>query len=318
MRVRLNARPDNSLYFKMLKRLSLISTLSGLIALSSTAHAATSRLALFDEETTPDWSLSASNSSVSGLNLSLPIQHSQLGNHKHHIYTLSGDTDTMPPTTGDRAGLIKDTKYFFAYQAAIVGLLYFSPQSFSGWSDEQKDEFSFDKYRNNIRHAVWDTDQWEINYFLHPYWGSAYYVRARERGFDENTAFWYSAALSASFEFGFEAFFEEPSLQDIIVTPVAGSFLGMYFMKLRKEIRNRHAGGGEKHWSDSWIMGLTDPLGTMNAKTDQWFSDDESSAQLSPVIALPAYRSSELDSSLNNRYRLAQVPALGMQYSYRW
>ncbi len=301
----------------MFKRLSLISTLTGLMTLSSASYATSAPRVQLSEEISPGWSLSTANS-LSGLNLALPAQGTRLNNQNHNIYSLSDDGNPPAPYAPDRAGLIKDTKYFFIYQVAIVGLLYISPQSFSGWSDEQKDEFSFDKYKNNVRHAVWDSDQWDINYILHPYWGSAYYIRARERGYDENTAFWYSAALSASFEFGFEAFFEEPSLQDIIVTPVAGSFLGMYFMKLRKEIRARLASGGEKHWSDSWIMGLTDPLGTMNATTSQWFNDDDSSAHLSPVIAMPAYRTSELDHSLDNRYRLTQVPALGMQYSYRW
>ena len=298
----------------MLRRTSLISALLGLISLSTATHAAPTPYSLLNNNDTGNWSLH----SPSGLALGLPAEGIRFEPRDRHIYSVSGDIDTPPPSSADKAGLIQDTKYFFAYQVAIVGLLYISPQSFSGWSDEQKDEFSFDKYKNNVRHAVWDSDQWDINYIMHPYWGSAYYVRARERGYDENTAFWYSAALSASFEFGFEAFFEEPSLQDIIVTPVAGAFMGMYFMKLRKEIRARHANGEKETWGDSWIMALTDPLGAMNAKTDEWFGDDESSASLSPVIALPAYRATDFDASLDNRYRLTQVPVLGMQYSYRW
>jgi len=300
----------------MLRRTSLISALAGLISLSAATHAAPTPYSLSDSGNTGNWTLNSS----SGLALELPSEGIKYEPQSRNIYSISGDIDTQPPASGDKAGLIQDTKYFFAYQVAIVGLLYISPQSFSGWSDEQKDEFSFDKYKNNVRHAVWDSDQWDINYIMHPYWGSAYYVRARERGYDENTAFWYSAALSASFEFGFEAFFEEPSLQDIIVTPVAGAFLGMYFMKLRKEIRARHAAGEKQTWGDTWIMALTDPLGAMNAKTDQWFGDDEngSHSQLAPVIALPAYRASEFDASLDNRYRLTQVPVVGVQYSYRW
>lgn len=307
----------------MFKRINLISALSGLLALSATCHAAlvvSETLSLFDGEVTSN-RVTMPATTLSALNLDLPAQYvqRQLAGRNHNIYSLSNN-GTAPSTAHapDKRGLIKDTKYFFAYQAAVVGILYLSPQSFSGWSDQQKDDFSFDKYRNNIRHAVWDSDQWDINYILHPYWGSAYYVRARERGFDENSAFWYSAALSASFEFGFEAFFEEPSLQDLIVTPVAGAFLGIYFMKLRRQIRARQASGDEAYWSDSWIMALTDPLGTMSAKTDEWFADDNSGSQLSPVIALPAYRNSELDSTLDNRYHLTQVPALGMQYNYRW
>ncbi len=300
----------------MLRRTALISTFAGLISLSAAPYAAPVTYSLAGNNSTASWALN----SPSNLTLNLPAQTIKYESLEHHTYSISGDIDTPPPSSADKAGLIKDTKYFFTYQVAIVGLLYISPQSFSGWSDEQKDDFSFDKYKNNIRHAVWDSDQWDINYVMHPYWGSAYYVRARERGYDENTAFWYSAALSASFEFGFEAFFEEPSLQDIIVTPVAGAFLGMYFMKVRKEIRARHARGEKETWGDRWIMALTDPLGAMNAKTDEWFYDGENGthSQLSPIIALPAYRPSNFDSSLENRYRLTQVPVLGMQYNFRW
>jgi len=304
------------LYSKILRRISHISVLGGLLTLAAASHAASEPSALFGGDRA-----NGSLNSPAPLNLGLPsLQSAEWGRNplRLNIHSLSGDIDALPARTADKAGLIKDTKYFFAYQVAIVGLLYISPQSFSGWSDEQKDDFSFDKYKNNIRHAVWDSDQWDINYIMHPYWGSAYYVRARERGYDENSAFWYSAALSASFEFGFEAFFEEPSLQDIIVTPVAGSFLGIYFMKLRKAIRARHADGGKERWSDSWIMALTDPLGAMNAKTDAWFMGDKNSARLLPVIALPAYRTSELDASLESRYRLTQIPALGLTYRYQW
>lgn len=292
----------------MFRSLSLVGALSGLIAFSTACQAAPEPISSFEANDAIYWP-STRSASASRLNLNLPTQQIS-GN----IYALDGDSSELSAVTPDKAGLIRDTKYFFAYQVVIVGLLYAAPQSFSGWTDEQKEDFSFEKYKNNVRHAVWDSDQWDINYILHPYWGSAYYVRARERGYDPNTAFWYSVALSTSFEYGFEALFEEPSLQDIIITPVAGSFLGIYFMKIRKDIRERRASGAPKRWYDSWLMGLTDPLGTMNKVTDRWFYDEKASASLSPVIALPAYRHTELD----NRYHLTQEPALGMQYSYRW
>jgi len=298
----------------MLKRLSLISSLTSLIALSTVlCHAASAGLTA-TEDPAHNYLLSSATT-LPALDLSLPGRGTT---NNSVLLALSEDEKHLAGYAPDKAGLIKDTKYFFFYQMTIVGLLYISPQSISGWSDEQKKEFSIKKYKNNARHAVWDSDQWEINYALHPYWGSAYYVRARERGYDENAAFWYSAALSASFEFGFEAFFEEPSLQDLIVTPVAGSFLGMYFMKLRNEIRARRSSNGKKRWSDSWIIGLTDPLGTVNATTSKWLDSNKNSARLSPVIAMPSFRTSEFDLSLDNRYRFTQVPALGMQYSYRW
>jgi O-acetylhomoserine/O-acetylserine sulfhydrylase len=60
--------------------------------------------------------------------------------------------------------------------------------------------------------------------------------RARERGFDERASFWYSFAMSTAYEFGAEALFEQPSIQDLIVTPVGGVILGEYFIRLRARI----------------------------------------------------------------------------------
>ncbi|WP_367115459.1 DUF3943 domain-containing protein, partial [Marivivens sp.] len=40
-----------------------------------------------------------------------------------------------------------------------------------------------------MSHPQLDSDDWYINYVVHPYWGGAYYVRARERGYTDRQAF---------------------------------------------------------------------------------------------------------------------------------
>ncbi|MGI9325215.1 MAG: DUF3943 domain-containing protein [Pseudomonadales bacterium] len=85
----------------------------------------------------------------------------------------------------------------------------------------------------NVRKPTWDSDDDFINYGLHPYWGATYFVRAQERGYGNKGAFWYSFALSSLYEFGAEAIFEEPSIQDFVVTPVVGSLIGTQFVRLR-------------------------------------------------------------------------------------
>jgi hypothetical protein len=174
----------------------------------------------------------------------------------------------------DFEGIKRDTWYFFGYQAAAIGIIYVMPESISGWSEESKDDFSLKDWRDNVSNPAWDKDKYYINYVLHPYWGAAYFVRARERGYNNHQSFWYSALLSSLYEFGFEALFEQPSIQDLVVTPVFGSLLGAYFMRLRETVKQRNIGVTEISTSDKVLMIATDPLGGLNRTVDKWFGRD--------------------------------------------
>lgn len=176
----------------------------------------------------------------------------------------------------DPAGLRRDTWYFFGYHVAAVGILYVMPESVTGWTDEQKSGYSMSVWRENATNPSFDTDKAYINYILHPYWGAAYYVRARERGYDSQGAFWYSVLLSTVFEFGVEALFEEPSIQDLIITPVVGSIVGHYFMGVRHNIRANSSARGHLTGGEKWGMVLTDPLGSLNRQVDKWIGREAS------------------------------------------
>lgn len=186
--------------------------------------------------------------------------------------------------TRDRRGLRRDTWYFLGYQAATIAILYAAPESVSGWTDEQKDEYSLSIWWDNVTHPAWDEDDYLINYVTHPYWGAAYYVRARERGYSGKEAFWYSVMLSSAYEFGAEALFEQPSIQDLVVTPVFGSLLGRYFMGVRDNIRERDIELGYRRTRDKWIWVLTDPLGSLNRRFDKIFGW-ETELHVRPYIA---------------------------------
>jgi hypothetical protein len=181
-----------------------------------------------------------------------------------------GETDRwrVPPATSpDWSGLGRDTGYFLGYQFVAIGVLYIAPESISGWSEEDKANYSFNKWKENVRNPTWDDDAWWINYITHPYWGAAYYIRGRERGLEPMSAFWFSALLSTLFEFGAEALFEQPSYQDLVVTPIAGALIGEYlFAPLRNRIRAKDRLTG----SDKTLLFVTDPLGILNAEVDRW------------------------------------------------
>lgn len=162
----------------------------------------------------------------------------------------------------DWDGLKQDTVYFLGYQFVIIGLLYMMPENISSWSEEEKEKYSFGKWKNNVTEPVKDEDDYFINYVLHPYWGAAYYIRARERGYPGWNAFGYSVMLSTLYEYGAEALFEPVSAQDLIVTPVAGSLLGGFvFEPLRARIKRKPQ---PRSFSDQFLLVATDPLGAAN------------------------------------------------------
>ena len=165
----------------------------------------------------------------------------------------------------DWKGIGRDTAYFMGYQVVVAGALYLLPESVTKWTDEQK-RSTANKWAENVQSATWDKDPAWINYIGHPYWGATYYIRARERGFGEFGSFWYSAFLSALYEYGIEAFFEQPSYQDLIVTPVGGILIGKFvFEPIRASIKSKI----ELAWHDHLLLILTDPLGAANGLVDR-------------------------------------------------
>lgn len=213
----------------------------------------------------------------------------------------------------DWRGLRRDTGYFLAYQAAAIAILYASPESVSGWTDEQKEDYDLSIWWDNVTHTTWDEDDFYINYALHPYWGAAYYVRARERGLSTMQSFWYSALLSSLYEFGAEALFERPSTQDLFVTPVIGSLLGHYFMHVRGNVRDREQALGYRKTGDKWLMVLTDPLGSLNRQFDKWFGWEESSAGF-----LPYYRVRHPDAPAVRRPVTSADREFGIRFTFSW
>jgi hypothetical protein len=189
-----------------------------------------------------------------------------------HWYASGYRWKAAPPAEPDWPGLKRDTLYFMAYQAAVIGVIYALPESISQW--DNKEDANFSTWRHNVSHPEWDSDVWWINYVTHPYWGAAYYIRGRERGLDRQQSLVYSAALSTLYEYWLEPFFEPVSIQDLIATPLLGAMLGEYvFAPARDRIR---AKAGEPTWSDRTLLFLTDPLGVVGAWTDRVFGIESS------------------------------------------
>jgi hypothetical protein len=164
---------------------------------------------------------------------------------------LAGETSPAPPETDltlgdpsesaapgpDWGRLARDTAFLLGYQVAVVGVFYVLPENVSNWSEEQKENIG-SRWLNHVQHPELDKDSFFVNYVGHPYFGAAYYIRARERGFGELSSFAYSAFASTLYEFGLEALFENPSIQDLISTPIGGALIGKFiFEPVRTRIK---------------------------------------------------------------------------------
>jgi hypothetical protein len=169
------------------------------------------------------------------------------------------------PTGPDWGGLARDTALLVGYQAVAIGVIFLLPEDVSNWNGKSH---GADQWLQNVSQPTFDHDSWWINYLAHPYVGATYYIRARERGFGPWSSFAYSAFASALYEFGAEAFFEKPSIQDLIVTPIGGALLGAFvFEPLRARIRAKP----DLAWYDHVGLFLTDPIGGVNGVFERLF-----------------------------------------------
>lgn len=114
------------------------------------------------------------------------------------------------------------------------------PEDATSWNraELRKDPFYKRWYDNVILEGPkWDKDNPIFNYVLHPYAGAVYFMSARSTGFNFWQSFLYSACISTiGWEFGIEACMENPSIQDLFVTPVVGSVVGELFYRLKRNI----------------------------------------------------------------------------------
>lgn len=145
-----------------------------------------------------------------------------------------------PQSGEDKERLWSQTKLIVGLGFGVAGAISLLPEEISGWEGDG-DSNLFGKWWDNVSEGpVWDKDDWWINYVGHPYFGGVYYQVARKSGYRQWDSFVYAALMSTFYwEYGLEAFAEVPSIQDLIVTPVVGSFYGEWAFQQEKRIRQR-------------------------------------------------------------------------------
>lgn len=94
-------------------------------------------------------------------------------------------------------------------------------------------EIKWDHFRHNVGDlARIDGDRPIWNMIIHPFTGSQLFLFYRARGYSSSGAFIMTGVSSFIFEEFVETFTEKPSLNDMVITPVFGSVLGVGLYQL--------------------------------------------------------------------------------------
>ncbi len=153
------------------------------------------------------------------------------------LYTLPYSLKTNQP---DWPKLWVNTAVLIGAYVGTLVVLECLPEDATSWNRAEIQRVPpFTRWYRNVfkKGPEWDHDNPIFNYVLHPYAGAAYFMAARDAGFNFYRSMLYSAIISTvGWEFGIEAFMERPSIQDIFVTPIVGSVIGELFYKLKRVI----------------------------------------------------------------------------------
>lgn len=133
-----------------------------------------------------------------------------------------------------------NTGVFTAAYVGTLAVLECLPEGATNWNRAtiQSTPWYRRWYQNVIEKGPsWDGDAYMFNYVLHPYAGAVYFMAARSCGLNFYRSLLFSTLVSTvGWEFGIEGTMEQPSWQDIFITPLVGSCFGELFYILKRHI----------------------------------------------------------------------------------
>jgi Domain of unknown function (DUF3943) len=158
--------------------------------------------------------------------------------------------------------ILRASAYSVGYNLTMGAYLLAAPYEVSKWDKHKK--FDMQAVLKQYDHsysspAVIDHDMDIINYVGHPYQGGYYFNTMRCQG----ATFWQSAMFclgnSILWEYGWEGGMEQPSIQDLLTTPIAGVVVG----ELAHVATIKMSKNGFK-WYEVIIVCLINPAYAMN------------------------------------------------------
>jgi hypothetical protein len=139
------------------------------------------------------------------------------------------DVEVLMGGPGYRERFYSGALFFGSLSVSLAGMLAAMPKSVTKWEDDFIEKAGRNLSRAYTEPPVWDGDHWFHNYVGHPYGGSLYYNAIRSQGGNITESFLFSALASTTWEYVIEAVAEQPSIQDLFITPIFGSLLGELF-----------------------------------------------------------------------------------------
>ncbi|HSC52125.1 MAG TPA: DUF3943 domain-containing protein [Phnomibacter sp.] len=127
-----------------------------------------------------------------------------------------------------------------------MGILMMLPKDVTKWPDDWVADAGRNINRAYSNPPVIDEDDWQMNYVGHPLAGSLYYNTIRSQNATWFQSFLFSTAQSVIWEYLVEGIAEQPSVQDLIITPISGSILGEACHQLTMSMRRNGFSFGEK------------------------------------------------------------------------
>jgi Domain of unknown function (DUF3943) len=143
---------------------------------------------------------------------------------------------------------VKTFTVFTVASLVGIGVYALAPSSFTGATkDGQQYQESWDSFKDAwTKPPVIDSDNPAVNFLGHPYFGSLYYLSQRNYGESPLYSFLFSTFMSTAFEYFIESWDEQPSMTDLIVTPVVGSIYGELVYRATQNMRQDGFTKGEK------------------------------------------------------------------------
>ncbi|MEI6899576.1 MAG: DUF3943 domain-containing protein, partial [Bacteroidota bacterium] len=116
----------------------------------------------------------------------------------------------------------------------------------------------FNSWKVNLTQGwEWDKDRFGVNFIGHPYSGTLSYNAGRSNGYNYFQSFAFAFGGSLMWEYFGEN--TRPSYNDIIYTPINGSFLGELFYRISSNILDDRTRGRERVFREI-AAGLIDPM----------------------------------------------------------
>ena len=118
-----------------------------------------------------------------------------------------------------------------------MAVLIMMPKEVTKWPPNWAQDALSNIKRSFSTMPVWDKDEWKINYIGHTVAGSYYYNSLRSQQATRVQSFLFATAQSFIWEYVIEGMAEQPSTQDLFITPIGGFIMGEATHQLTMNMR---------------------------------------------------------------------------------